>query len=235
MAARRASLVLAILTAVVTLYSCAREDPRARHMADLEPFPPSSGRIKELEAVVEQHGETVSRKVEAGLKQADALKLLGQEYLRHGLYGPALDALEDAIRIQPQNHVLHYLAGVSAGHIGKAQARRELGAAYLERAERSYLRAVELAPDYIDGLYALAVLYVFELGRPFEAMPHLRRVLDRSAGHVPSLFVLARAHLALGNVDDAIAAYDRIIASGVDVETRRNAERNRRLLVGGSL
>jgi tetratricopeptide (TPR) repeat protein len=235
MAARRASLVLAILTAVVTLYSCAREDPRVRAMVDLEPYPPSSGRIEELQAVVAQHGETVSRKVEAGLKQADALKLLGQEYLRHDLYGPALDVLEDAIVIQPRNHVLHYLAGASAGHIGKAQARGELRAAYLERAEHSYLRAVDLAPDYIDGLYALAVLYVFELDRPFDAIPHLNRVLDRSAAHVPSLFVLARAYLALDNVDEAIAAYDRIIASGVDVETRRNAERNRRLLVGGSL
>ncbi len=235
MAARRAGLALALLSAILTLYSCAREDPRARSLAELEPYPPSRGRIEELTAVVAEHGDTIARKVEAGLRQADALKLLGQEYLRHELYGPALDALEDAVRIQPRNHVLHYLAGVSAGHIGKAQARTDLRAEYLDRAERSYRTAIELAPDYLDGLYALAVLYVFELDRPFEAIAHLRRVLDRSAGHVPALFVLARAHLALGDVDEAIAAYDRIIASGPDVETRRNAERNRRLLVGGSL
>ncbi len=234
MAVRRASRALAILTATLALFACAREDPRLEGLVNLEPAPPSTDRIRELEALVEQHGETVSRKVEAGLRQADALKLLAQEYMRHELYGPALDALEEAIRIQPRNHMLHYLAGVCAGFIGKAQARPDLREQSLARAELSYLNALEISPDYIDGRYALAVLYTFELGRPFDAIGQLRRILERSSGHIPSLFVLGRAHVELGNIDDAISAYDRIIAARVDDETRRAAERNRRLLLGGS-
>ncbi len=234
MAVRRAGLALAILTAFLALFACSREDPRVQGLVNLEPDPPSSDRIRELEALVDQHGETVSRKIEAGLKQADALRLLAQEYIRHELYGPALDALEEAIRMQPQNHVLHYLAGACAGFIGKAQARPDRREEYLARAERSYRTSLELSPDYIDGRYALAVLYAFELDRPLEAIVQLRRILERSSGHVPSLFVLARAHVVLGNLDEAVVAYDRIIAARVDEETRRAAERNRRLLLGGS-
>ncbi len=234
MAVRHAGLTLAVLTATLTLFACSREDPRLQGLVNLEPAPPSRERIRELEELVDEHGETVSRRIEAGLKQADALRLLAQEYMRHELYGPALDALEEAIRIQPRNHVLHYLAGACAGFIGKAQARADLRGEYLARAERSYLNAIEISPEYIDGRYGLAVLYAFELGRPLDAIGQLRRVLERSSEHIPALFVLARAHVELGNIDEAISAYDRILAARVDDETRRAAERNRRLLLGGS-
>jgi len=184
--------------------------------------------------VVDRYGEIVGEKIDAAYQQADALKLLAQEYIRQQLYGPALDALEEAIRIGPRNHVLHYLTGVAAGFLGKSQSREDLRMQYLGQAERAYELAIEIEPNYIDGRYGLAVLYVFELGEPVKAIPHLEHVLNRSEGHVPSLFVLARAHVALGNIDDAIAAYDRIITVADDEATRERAERNRRLLLGGS-
>ena len=106
---------------------------------------------------------------------------------------------------------------------------------YLSRAESAYRIALEIAPGHIDGRYGLAVLYVFELGQPLQAIGHLDRVLEQSRGHVPALFVLARAHVALGNIDAAVRAYDRIIALRIDDETRQRAERNRQLLLGGSM
>lgn len=234
MAGRSASLGLALITVLLALASCTREDPRVRSLRNLEPGAPSDERIRELEALVEQHGNTVAQSVDAGLRQADALKLLAQEYMRQELYGPALDALDQAIRMQPRNHMLHYLAGVSAGFIAKGQVRAQPREDYYAIAERAYLNAIELSPDYVDGLYALGVLYVFERNEPLKALPYLRRALDRSGAHIPSLFVLARAHVSLGNINQAIDAYDRIIAARVDEDTRRTAERNRRLLLGGA-
>ncbi len=237
MSLSRAGARLALLTSIIAslfVVSCEHEDPRLESLQNLEPSPPSRERVEELREVVDRYGEIVGEKIDAAYQQTDALKLLAQEFIRQQLYGPALDALEEAIRISPRNHVLHYLTGVTAGFLGKSQSREDLRMDYLRQAERAYQLAIEIEPNYIDGRYGLAVLYVFELGEPVKAIPHLEHVLSRSEGHVPSLFVLARAHAALGNVDDAIAAYDRIITVAPDEATRERAERNRRLLLGGA-
>jgi tetratricopeptide (TPR) repeat protein len=233
---RRAGVRLAhgaMIALLALLGSCAPEDPRLTSMRNLEPQPPTEDRVEELKRLIAEYEQIVSEAVQAAVRQADALKLLGQEYMRQQLYGPALDAFEEAIRIEPGNHVLHYLAGVAAGFIGKAQARPDVQQEYLRISERAYLEAIELEPGYLDARYGLSVLYVFELGEPVKALPHLERALEASDSHVPALFVLARAHVALGNIDDAIDAYDRIIRVASDDESRRRAERNRQLLLGG--
>ncbi len=233
---RRAGGTLALVTTLMlalALASCGRDDARLTSMRNLEPEPPSEDRIEELRRTIEEYEEIVADAIEAAIREADALKLLGQEYMRQELYGPALDAFEEAIRIEPRNQVLHYLAAVAAGLVGKAQARPDVRAEYLRLAERSYLQAIEVAPDYLDARYGLGILYVFELGEPVKAIPHLERALEISENHAPSLFVLARAHVALGNVDEAVDAYDRIIRTAPGDEMRRRAERNRQLLLGG--
>lgn len=236
MTRRRAGVSFALLTAmslVLVLGSCGRDDPRLQSMRNLEPEPPTEDRVQELKRTIAEYEDLVAEAIEAAIREADALKLLGQEYMRQELYGPALDAYEEAIRIEPRNHVLHYLAAVAAGHVGKAQVRSDVRAEYLRLAERSYLQAVEISPNYLDARYGLGVLYVFELGEPVKALPHLEHALDISENHAPALFVLARAHVALGNVDEAVDAYDRIIRTAPGDEMRRRAERNRQLLLGG--
>ncbi len=236
MTRRRAGVSFALLTAmslVLMLGSCERDDARLQSMRNLEPEPPSEDRVQELKRTIAEYEDLVAEAIEAAIREADALKLLGQEYMRQELYGPALDAYEEAIRIEPRNHVLHYLAAVAAGYVGKAQARPDVRAEYLRLAERSYLEAVEISPNYLDARYGLGVLYVFELGEPVKALPHLEHALDISENHAPALFVLARAHVALGNVDEAVDAYDRIIRTAPGDEMRRRAERNRQLLLGG--
>jgi cytochrome c-type biogenesis protein CcmH/NrfG len=174
----------------------------------------------------------VNSKVQAAMRQATYLKLLAQEYMRSELYGPALDTLEEALIIEPRNQVLHQLSGVCAGFLAKVQTRPEARELYLARAETAYLTALEIDPDYLDGLYGLAALYHFEMGRHLEAIKLLDTLLAKAPGHVSGLFVLARSHVMLGNVDDAVAAYDRIIDSAADRGLATQARRNRQLLTG---
>ncbi|MFW5814327.1 MAG: tetratricopeptide repeat protein [Spirochaetota bacterium] len=236
MTRRRPRVSFALLTAmslVLVLVSCGDDDPRLQSMRNLEPEPPTEDRVQELKRTIAEYEDLVAEAIEAAIREADALKLLGQEYMRQELYGPAFDAYSEAIRIEPRNQVLHYLAAVAAGLVGKAQARPDARAEYLRLAERSYLQAVEIAPNYLDARYGLGVLYVFELGEPVKALPHLERALEISENHAPALFVLARAHVALGNVEEAVDAYDRIIRAAPGDEMRRRAERNRQLILGG--
>src|SRR6056297_1323713 len=130
-AGRRLALFTSIIVTSLLAASCANEDPRLESMVNLEPTPPSRERIDELQEVVDRYGEIVGEKIDAAYQQADALKLLAQEYIRQQLYGPAMEALEEAILIDPRNHILHYLTGVTAGFLGKSQTREDRRVRYL--------------------------------------------------------------------------------------------------------
>ena len=228
---RMASIAMVLC---VVLISCNR-DPRLDSLLQMEPtpeLPTSRERTEELKAIIAEYEEVVNEKIYAAVKQASYLKLLAQEYMRAELFGPALETIEEAILIEPRNKVLHQLAGVCAAYLGKSRARDEERSRYLTMAERFYLASIEIDPDYRDGLYALGTLYHFELGRHLEAVAVLERLLDRIPNHVQALFVLARAHAALGNVDDAIRAYETIIDNAPDHGVAEQARRFRLLLQG---
>lgn len=226
---------LILIVAVTALLFACSNDPRMDALLQMEQpseFAISPERIQELKETIAEYEEIVNQKVEAALKQASYLKLLAQEYMRFELYGPALETLEEALLIESQNQVLHQLAGVCAGYLAKAQARPEIRAAYLAMAEQFYKMSLKIDPNYKDGLYALGTLYHFELARHLDAVRVLETLLDRSPTHIHALFVLARAHAALGNIDDAVSAYDRIIENAADRDVAEQARRNRQLLMG---
>jgi len=226
---------IATLAAVVAIgvVSC-KKDPRLSSLVTMEQpsAPVSEDRIEELKAAIEKYEDIVNSKVQAAMQQTTYLKLLAQEYMRSELYGPALDTLEEAIILEPRNQVLHQLAGVCAGFLAKAQLREEERERYLEMAERAYKASIEIDPGYIDGLYGLATLYHFEMNRHLEAISLLETLLEKSPSNIPALFVLARANAALGNIDEAVAAYDRIIENAANRDEATQARRNRQLLTG---
>lgn len=226
-------MVLAASVAIV-LGACAR-DPRLQGLLNMEApseTEPTRDRREELKQLIAEYEAVVNEKVDAGLKEARYLKFLAQEYMRYELYGPALETLEQSLKIEPRNPVVHELAGVCAGYIAKAQARPEERSAYFALAEQYYRQSVEIDPSYRDGLYALGVLYHFELDRQLDAIDVLNRIIERSPSDMQALFVLARAYAALGNVDEAVRTYDRIIENAADKEMARQARRNRLLLLG---
>jgi tetratricopeptide (TPR) repeat protein len=196
--------------------------------------PPGPARVAELEAVVEEYAELAAQQLQTLSQTADSLKLLSQAYLQQRMYGPALEALDQAIFIEPENQTLHQLAGASAGFVAKAISNQAERDRYFQTAEFHYQRAIELDPTYIDARYGLAVLYVFELSEPAAALPHLEAIFDRNELHVPALFVFARAQVQLGDITEAISAYELIIQNAADDEDRERARRNRQLLVGSS-
>jgi tetratricopeptide (TPR) repeat protein len=225
-----------ILLLLGLLAACEQQDNRVSRIAQMDggEGPASPARIAELEALVDEYAEVAADQVQTLSRSADTLKLLSQAYLQQRMFGPALEVLEQAIFIEPENQTLHQLAGASAGFVAKAQSNAAQRQRYFDMAEFHYQRAIEIAPDFIDARYGLAVLYAFELNEPENALPHLEAILARNELHVPSLFVLARANVELGNVDAAITAYDTIIEHAADDQDRERARRNRQLLVGST-
>ena len=201
---------------------------------DRKPTPQS---IAELKKAIVNYEKRIDRHVRDVEKTGNYWKILAIRLQDRGLHGEALEALGNAIYYSPEDPALHYFAGVSAGIMAKSvhdlPGRESLDKKmYFTLAEESYLRAIELDSRYFRPRYGLAVLYVFELNRPVDAIPHLERCLELSRNDVDAMFVLARAFYMRESFQAALELYDRIIIITTDEQKRNNAHNNRQTVLG---
>ena len=223
-------LTVVLLTAAAV--GCSGDDPMVDRMVELEDTVfegqrVSDERIEEIEREVRRYREIVDQQVQANGQLMIYYRMLGIRYLEREMYGPAVRALEQALEITPANAQLHsYYAAAAAqsakGRYDMAEQNRLFGVA-----EQAYQRALQLDPNLRQALYGYAVLLVFELDRPGDALPHLDRLLEVQRQHTDGRFLRAYAHAALGNIQEAIGDYDAIIDVTRNPEVRREASRLR--------
>jgi tetratricopeptide (TPR) repeat protein len=150
------------------------------------------------------------------------------------MHRDALVALERALHFNAEDPVLYYLTGISAGIVAKSVVGFSTGSGserehYFSLSENSHKRALNLDGQYAKPMYALGVLYAFELDRPSEAIPMLEQYLKIISSDIPAMFVLARAYFMTGNFEQAVSLYDRIITRTKDAKVRAEAQNNRDL------
>jgi tetratricopeptide (TPR) repeat protein len=177
------------------------------------------------------------RQIEAHVRDAAQTaaywKILAIRLQDRNLHNLALDALERAVFYNPSDVMLYYSTGISAGYVAKHyieffsrdsnQERERLYAL----AESAYLSAIKLDSTYAKPLYGLGVLYVFELDRPADAIPHLERYLELTTNDTDAMFILARAYYETNSFQRAIDLYDRIIVLAREDEKKREARNNK--------
>jgi tetratricopeptide (TPR) repeat protein len=191
--------------------------------------------IEDLRTAIRLYEELIEQHVQDAAKTGLYWKLLASRLQDRGLYHEALDALERAVYYFPEDAYIHYMRGISAGIVAKSSFDPLGGNAgaqsYYALAEMSYLRAIELDENYARPRYGLGILYVFEMDKPQEAIPHLARYLEITQNDVDAMFVLARAYYMVNNYQDALDVYDRIITVSRDAAQRMEAENNRQLIM----
>ncbi len=227
-----------VLGIAVAVSGCERQGSIVRNLADLERDQYPGGtvpaeRIEELEALVEERREEVSSALQAAARTATALRHLALEYARMQFYGPALDAFEEAVRIEPRNAGLLFWAGAMSAQLAKVQGAASERDRYLQMAQRYYSRSVEIEPRHTESLYGLGVLYHFEMGRHVAALEITQQLVEVEPKHIQGLFLLARIQTTLGDIDDAVATYEQILENASDQESKEQARRNVALLTGG--
>ncbi|MCQ2577379.1 MAG: tetratricopeptide repeat protein [Treponema sp.] len=196
--------------------------------------------IDELKEAIGKYQERVADTQLAMSQIGIWYKILGTRYLDNKMYGPALDAFQQALFYYPDNQNLYYYVGVCAGYLSHASL--DFGATgsqkkkynYLKLAEESYLRAVNIDDRYTRALYALGVLYVFELDESEKAIPYLEKLLSVDTRHLDAMFVLARAYYMNFEFDKAIEMYDKVLANTKSDERRIEAENNKKIVLEAS-
>ena len=194
---------------------------------------PSDERIRELKAGIRQYREVVEERVEAAGQLGVYHKMLAVAYMDRDMYGLALEHLEEAIDIQPENPILFYYAGVSAGRMAKSTVEETEQTELYEDAEAYYLRSIELDPTRNDANYALGVLYVFEMNEPIKAREYLEQAIEDEPKNARAQMVLARSYAMTGEAQRAAELYDQAAEIAADRDTQEAALRNRDALLEG--
>ncbi|MDR1566974.1 MAG: tetratricopeptide repeat protein [Treponema sp.] len=210
-----------------------REDLAVR-VAALSGGPPST--VEGLRSAIAAYEKQIEQHVKDAAQLGVYWKILAVRLQDQGLHNEALTALERAIYFTPEDRALHYMTGVSAGFAAKNihsfpgvdSSERDR---YFALAEEGYLRAIEIDDRYLRPRYGIAVLYVFELDRPAEAIPHLLKCLELSGNDTDAMFVLGRAYYMTGAFKEAVEVYDRIIGTTKDGQKQTEARNNRQLVM----
>ena len=233
-------IVFFILTCLFLFSSCGVSNKRIIRMQKMEEGVGSPTTIEELKTAIEKYDARIA---DLQLSQSQVgiwYKILGTRYLDNKMYGEALKAFQSALQYYPDNQNLYYYVGICAGYMShtaldyNATGNMEQKYNYLKLAETAYLRAIEIEPRYSRALYALSVLYVYELDEPAKAIPYLERVFDIEKKHTDAMFVLARAYYSTYEFDKAVEMYDKIISVTTSDKKKADAEANKKIVLDAS-
>ena len=234
-------IVVIIIVSIVVYWASMRERNRtitefANRIVSEGPVTDATESIDDVKRTIALYEKRIEQHVADAAKTGAYWKILALRLQDRGLHGEALEALEQAIIYTPADAALHNAVGLSAGVIaksihlfpGRETFEREQ---YYSLSEEAYLRAIELDGRYLRPRYGLGVLYVFELDRPEEAIPHLLICLQISRNDVDTMFVLARAYYMLENFEAAVELYDRIITLTREEQRKIDAQNNRQIVM----
>ena len=146
------------------------------------------------------------------------------------MYGAALEQFEAAADIDSCNATIYYYAGVAAGNHAGGALDEDERMERLDRAERAYLRALELRSRYPSAAYGLAILYAYELEQFSDAREYIDKVFEWRTQDLRARAVSAYIYASQGRTNEALREYDRIIENTSDDEFREEAIRMRRQL-----
>ena len=232
--------VLLILTCLFLFSSCGVSNKRIIRMQKLEEGVGNPSTIEEYKEAIEKYDARIADLQLSESQVGIWYKILGTRYLDKKMYGQALEAFQSALQYYPDNQNLYYYVGICAGYMShtaldyNATGNMEQKYNYLKLAETAYLRAIEIEPRYSRALYALSVLYVYELDEPAKAIPYLQKVLDIEKKHTDAMFVLARAYYSSLEFDKAVEMYDKIISVTTSDKKKADAEANKKIVLDAS-
>ena len=228
---KRFCFVIITLLLILILGSC-NKVASIRRLQELEEGVSNPNTEAELKDAIRKYEKRVDDIIIAEGRIGIWYKILGSRYMDQKMYKKALKAFQSALEYYPENPNLFYQAGLAASLTAKNSLDFELTGTDIEKkryfalAVSAYNRALEIEPKHSKAVYALSVLYIFELNRPAEAIPILEKIAEWEKKPIDHLFLLGAAYYMTGENEKAIAVYERIIEISSSAEKKAKAESN---------
>jgi tetratricopeptide (TPR) repeat protein len=221
-------IVAAGITGIIAYKKIGTRNSLARQIAELSPRGGPPQGIDDLRKAIGLYQQKIEEHVQDAARTGNYWKILGSRLIDRGLYGEAMEALEEAVRYYPEDETIHYLLGYSARILARSEYFAERDAAlHFKRAEQAFRRAIDIYGRYSKALFGISELYVFDLDRASEAVPCLELYLDINKSDTDAMFVLARAYYVTENYEGAVALYDKITGITKDPVKKAQAEANK--------
>ena len=228
---KRFCFVIITLLLILILGSC-NKVASIRRLQELEEGVSNPNTEAELKDAIRKYEKRVDDIIIAEGRIGIWYKILGSRYMDQKMYKKALKAFQSALEYYPENPNLFYQAGLAASLTAKNSLDFELTGTdiekkrYFDLAASAYNRALEIDSKHSKAVYALSVLYIFELNRPAEAIPILEKIAEWEKKPIDHLFLLGAAYYMTGENEKAIAVYERIIEISSSAEKKAKAESN---------
>ena len=228
---KRFCFVIITLLLILILGSC-NKVTSIRRLQELEEGVSNPNTEAELKDAIRKYERRVDDIIIAEGRIGIWYKILGSRYMDQKMYKKALKAFQSALESYPENPNLFYQTGLAASLTAKNSLDFELTGTdiekkrYFDLAASAYNRALEIDPKHSKAVYALSVLYIFELNRPAEAIPILEKIAEWEKKPIDHLFLLGAAYYMTGENEKAIAVYEHIIEISSSAEKKAKAESN---------
>lgn len=228
---KRFCFVIITLLLILILGSC-NKVASIRRLQELEEGVSNPNTEAELKDAIRKYERRVDDIIIAEGRIGIWYKILGSRYMDQKMYKKALKAFQSALEYYPENPNLFYQTGLAASLTAKNSLDFELTGTdiekkrYFDLAASAYNRALEIDSKHSKAVYALSVLYIFELNRPAEAIPILEKIAEWEKKPIDHLFLLGAAYYMTGENEKAIAVYEHIIEISSSAEKKAKAESN---------
>lgn len=238
---KKTIIFISMVFIIFSFFSCNTKTKYLKTMIKMEEGVESPNTVEELKDAIVKYEVRVEEVIQCQEQLGLWYKMLGSRYLDAAtgangdklMYGEALKAFQKAIEFYPTNQNLFYFVGICAGNMAKSSldfngtGSKKQHDNYLNLAESAYKRAIEIDPNHQRALYGLGVLYVFEMGKSFEAIDILQKLISLDSKNTDAMMVLARAYYSLQMFEEAIEQYDKIIDSSGSEQRIQEAKENK--------
>jgi len=176
-------------------------------------------KIKEIRKDINRWEDELNDAITAGKNTARYYRTLGLKFMDYEMFGPARDSFSRGLEITTADSRMYYYRAVAVSKLAVSRSDEEETKNELIQAEEDYKRAISLDPRFMPPYYSLAILYIYELDRPFEAESYLEQYLkiERSDGR--ALLLYGQLLEQMGLSEKAMDQYNTLLSvSGFNAE-----------------
>ena len=213
----KAMRIVCLILAVLALTACrpGRNKELAERVYELENIGSAEEepeKIREIKKEINHWEKELNDAIDAARHTGRFYRTLGLKYMDYKMFGPAAMSFSRAIEITPENGRLYYYRAVANGRLAVSRDDAELRAEGLASVEEDYKRAVSLDARFMPPYYSLAILYIYELERPFEAAPYLEKYLEVERSDGRALLLYGQLLEQMNRPEEAVDLYRRLLS-----------------------
>ena len=209
---------LFLIALVFLLAACqpGRNTELAERVYELEGGSAAEGQepeeIREIRKDLNHWEDELNDAITAGRNTGRYYRTLGLKFLDYKMYGPARDSFSRALEFSPENGRLYYYRGVALSRMALTRQDPLLMQQEMTMVEQDYLRAIQVEPRFMSPYFSLAILYIYELNRPFEAQPYLEEYLSVERSDAKAHMLYGQLLEDAGALEEALDHYEKVLS-----------------------